>query len=60
MASIERRIGALEEYVNELVAERMKQEVEVLLDLLEKQLTRDEFVKVARVALNEDGDRDDA
>ena len=60
MASIERRIGALEEYVNELVAERMKQEVEALLDLLEKQLTRDEFVKVARVALNEDGDRDDA
>ena len=60
MASIERRIGALEEYVNELVAERMKREVEAFLDLLEKQLTRDEFVKVARVALNEDGDRDDA
>jgi hypothetical protein len=55
MASIERRIGALEEYVNELVAERMKQEVEAMLDLLEKHLSREEFIKVARIVVKEGG-----
>ena len=58
MASIERRIGALEEYVNELVAERMKLEVEAMLDLLEKHLTREEFIKVARIIVDEGADDD--
>jgi hypothetical protein len=54
MASVERRIGALEEdYVNQLVAERMRLEVEALLDVLEKHLSRAEFVKVARIVVNE-------
>jgi hypothetical protein len=54
MASIERRVGALEEdYVNQLVAERMRLEVEALLDVLEKHLSRAEFVKVARIVVNE-------
>ena len=54
---LERRIGALEEdYVNQLVAERMRLEVEALLDLLEKRLTRAEFIKVARVIVNEGRD----
>ena len=60
MAGIERRIGALEQYVNGLVEERMNQEVEALLDLLEKHLTRDEFIKVARIVVNEGGGRDEA
>ena len=57
MASIERRVSALEQYVNELVEERMKQEVEAMLDLLEKHLTREEFIKVARIVVNESGDQ---
>ena len=60
MASIERRVSALEEYVNQLVEERMKLEVEALLDLLEKHLTRDEFIKVARIVVNEGGGRSGA
>ena len=59
MASVERRIGALEEYVNQLVAERMEQEVEAMLDLLEKHLSREEFIKVARIVVNEGGDHGD-
>jgi hypothetical protein len=58
MAGIERRIATLgEDYVNQLVAERMNQEVEALLDILEKHLTRAEFIKVARIVVNEGGDR---
>jgi hypothetical protein len=54
MGSIDRRIGALEEgYVNQLVAERMRLEVEALLDLLEKHLTRAEFIKVARIVVED-------
>ncbi len=53
MASIERRVSALEEYVNQLVEERMKQEVEGMLDLLEEHLTREEFIKVARIVVEE-------
>ena len=60
MASVERRIGALEEYVNQLVAERMEQEVEAMLDLLEKHLSREEFIKVARIVVNERGAHGDA
>jgi hypothetical protein len=54
VGSIERRVSALEEdYVNQLVAERMRLEVEALLDLLEKHLSRAEFIKVARIVVNE-------
>ena len=58
MASVERRVSALEQYVNELVAERMKLEVEAMLDLLEKHLTREEFIKVARIIVDEGADDD--
>jgi hypothetical protein len=54
MANIERRVSALEKYVNELVEERMKQEVEAMLDLLEEHLTREEFIKVAGIVVEED------
>ena len=56
MASIERRVSALEEYINQRVEERMRLEVEAMLDLLEKHLTRDEFIKVARVIVAEGDD----
>ena len=56
MARVERRVSALEDYINQCIAERMGQEVEALLDLLEKHLTREEFVKVARVIVNEGRD----
>ena len=55
MASIGRRVTALEDYVNELVKERMKQEVEAMLDVLEEHLTREEFTKVARIVVEEGG-----
>ena len=58
MASVERRVSALEQYVNELVAERMKLEVEAMLDLLEKHLSREEYVKVARIIVDEGADDD--
>jgi hypothetical protein len=55
MASIGRRVSALEDYVYQLVEERMKQEVEAMLDLLEEHLTREEFIKVARIVVEEGG-----
>ena len=53
MASMERRISALEEYINQRVKEQMEREVEALIDLLEERLTREEFVKVARIVVEE-------
>jgi len=46
-----KRVGALEEFVESQVQERMRLEVEALLDLLQEHLTREEFLKVARVVL---------
>ena len=60
MASVGRRIGALEAYINQQVEDRMKLEIEAMLDLLEKHLTRDEFMKVARIVVEEGGDHGDA
>ena len=60
MTSVGRRIGALEAYINQQVEDRMKLEIEAMLDLLEKHLTRDEFMKVARIVVEEGGDHDDA
>ena len=58
--TLRRRVIALEDYVNQLVEERMKLEVEALLDLLEKHLSRAEFTKVAQIVVNEGGDEDGA
>jgi hypothetical protein len=49
VGSLNRRAGALEEYIESQVQERFEEEVEALVDLLEKELTREEFVKVARI-----------
>ena len=50
------RVGALEEYINQQAEERMRLEVETLLDLLERHLTREEFMRVARIVTGEGGD----
>jgi hypothetical protein len=49
VGSLNKRAGALEEYVERQVQERFEAEVEALVDLLEQKLTREEFVKVARI-----------
>ena len=51
MGSLNRRAGALQEYIESQVEERMLLEVEALIDVLEANLTREEFVKVARIIL---------
>ncbi len=55
MTSIGRRVSALEEYINQRVEERMRLEVEAMLDVLEEHLTREEFTKVARIVVEEGG-----
>jgi hypothetical protein len=46
---LDRRVGALEEYIESRVEERMRLEIEAMLDVLEENLTREEFIKVARI-----------
>ena len=53
---LNKRVGALEEYIEGCVRERMRAEVEAMLDVLEEKLTRDDFLKVARIVLERDGD----
>ena len=52
MGGMNRRVGALEEFVEAQVRARMEAEVEALLDLLEKHLTREEFLRIAQLVLN--------
>ena len=59
MGSLRERTGALEQYLESQVEERMLLEVEAMLDVLEAKLAREEFLKVAR-ALMERGDGDGA
>jgi hypothetical protein len=49
VGSLNRRAGALQEFIESQVQERFEAEVEALVDLLEEELTREEFVKVARI-----------
>ena len=55
MGSLHKRTGALEEYIESQVEERMRLEVEAIVEVLEEKLTREEFLKVARI-LVEAGD----
>jgi len=57
MASLNKRAGALEEYIESQVQERFEAEVEALVDALERKLTREEFVKVARIVREARGER---
>jgi hypothetical protein len=49
MAGIEQRVGALEEYINRRVEDRLQAELIAVLAYLEERLTRVEFIKVARI-----------
>ena len=45
-----------EEYINARIEERVEQEMEAILQLLEEHLPREEFVKVAGIMAGEDRD----
>jgi hypothetical protein len=49
VGSLKGRVGALEEYIESRVEEAMRLEIEAMLDVLEEKLTREEFIKVARI-----------
>ena len=49
MESLNKRATALQAYIESQVEERILLEVEALIDVLEAKLTREEFVKVARI-----------
>ena len=51
MGGLNRRVGALEEFVEAQVKARMEAEIEALLDLLEKHLTREEFLRIAQIVM---------
>ena len=51
MGSLRERAGALEQYIESQVEERMLLEIEAMLDVLEAKLTREEFLKVARIVM---------
>ena len=51
MGSLKRRTGALEGYIEGQVRVRFEAEVEALVNLLEAKLTREEFLKFARMVM---------
>jgi hypothetical protein len=51
VGSLKRRTGALEEYIESQVRERMRLEVEAMLDAVEAKLTREEFIRFARIVM---------
>ncbi len=52
-----KRAGALQEYIESRVQGCLEAEVEALMDLLDEKLTREEFLKVARIVLEAEGER---
>jgi hypothetical protein len=57
VGSLNKRAGALEEYIESQVRVRFEAEVEALVDLLEEKLTREEFLKVAHIVLEARSER---
>ena len=51
MGGMNRRVGALEEYIESQVQARMEAEIEAMLDVLEAKLSREEFLRVARALM---------
>ena len=49
MRNLDQRLSALEAYIESRVEEKLRQELDAALDLLQEQLTREEFVRVARI-----------
>jgi len=56
VGNLHRRTGALEEYIESRVEERMRLEIEAMLDALEEKLSREEFIKVARIVVEAGSD----
>ena len=48
MGNVERRLGRLED-LEEIVERRVEEALEIILDVLAKQLPRDEFLRVLHV-----------
>jgi hypothetical protein len=57
MRNIERRVGALEAFIEERVEERMEEEWENAFDRLEEHLPREDVVKVLRILAGQEGVR---
>ena len=49
MGSLKGRVEAFEAYIERRVEEEVKVEIEAVVEVLEERLTREEFLKVARV-----------
>jgi hypothetical protein len=49
VGSLHKRTGVLEEFIEGQVEERMRCEIEAVLNVLEEKLDREEFLKVARI-----------
>jgi hypothetical protein len=45
VGSLHRRTGALEEYIESQVDEKMRLEIVAMIDVLEEKLTREEFLR---------------
>jgi hypothetical protein len=46
---VDKRLSVFEDYIKEEVRSRMDQDIETILYLLERDLSREEFKKVARI-----------
>ena len=51
MGNLHKHTGALEEYIQSQVEERMRLEIEAVLNVLEEELSREKFLKVARIVI---------
>jgi hypothetical protein len=49
MRNLDKRLSALEAYVETRVEEGLRRELEAALEILEERLTREEFERVARI-----------
>jgi DNA-binding LytR/AlgR family response regulator len=49
MRNLDKRLSALEAYVEIRVEEGLRRELEAALEILEERLTREEFERVARI-----------
>jgi hypothetical protein len=60
MRDLDKRLSALEAYIETRVGEGLRRELEAALEILEERLTREEFVRVARILAEMGGGSDGA
>jgi hypothetical protein len=53
--TLQKRLDGVEAALEERVEERLEAEITAMLEVLERNLTREEFVKVARILAHADG-----